>query len=169
MSSHRHVTKEEQDSLIDLILSEANTERGTWSLAAYNKINAEVTKYGKAEAINLIDTVTARMTDNNTSPKTRYKLAQLCSSINSQHLPQFTEAMAAHVKEIELFCQKIQNVQLGNATCRLLRSTFDEDNLKPQSASPPPTNPNYSGIKFYAPAFRVPNSSNGQTSYTPDP
>jgi hypothetical protein len=110
-------------SLIDLVLSEADSDTGTWSLASYVKIRNVVPHFASTDMALFVKSVLDLILSPTTKTTTRYKLAQILSAIHSLGVPEFDHLMRGFMQEIEDSCEEIsQSGELGKPTVKLLKS-----------------------------------------------
>jgi hypothetical protein len=110
-------------SFIDLVISEAETDTGTWSLATYLKMRKVIPHFPGTDMALFVKRVVDLAAGPSTKPTTRYKLAQILSAVHALGLPEFERAVHEYHQTIEDSCEEInQSCDLGKPTVRLLKS-----------------------------------------------
>jgi hypothetical protein len=110
-------------SLIDLVISEAEADTGTWCLATYVKIRNVIPHFPRCDLALFVKRVVDLTLEPSTKCTTRYKLAQILSAVHGLALPEFENAIHACLQPIEDSCDEIaRSGDLGKATVKLLKS-----------------------------------------------
>jgi hypothetical protein len=117
-------------SLIDLVLTEAESDTGTWSLSSYLKIRSLVPRFASSDMATFIKSVMNVAIGPDAKSQTRYKLAQILSAMHALGIPEFEHALRNYYPEIEDSCEKIiDSGELGKPTVKLLKSLEAERHL----------------------------------------
>lgn len=119
------------------VISESESEHGTWSLATYNKVNNLVSESNKKSIMKFIDTLIIEMTDKDCSPKKRYKLAQMCTTLKSKNIQYIGEEFDNKKNELMNMCKESENKALSGAITNLISILFVHT-TKVHTISPPP-------------------------------
>jgi hypothetical protein len=110
-------------ALTDLVLKEAESDTGTWSLATYVKIRNMIPRFAATETALFVKRVLELALSPASNSGTRYKLAQILSAIHGLALPEFEHAIRGHLAAMEASYEEIgQSGELGKPTVRLLQS-----------------------------------------------
>lgn len=134
----RRISKADFDLLINDLFAEANSAQGTWSLAMHDRVIKSLPYFYKQDVEYLTDKTVEMILADDTKNVTRYKLSQLCTILNSRHLPYFLESFLLHKDQIGQLIEKIRSEPLGEAISKLLTSVVSSVNVKQQSISPTP-------------------------------
>jgi hypothetical protein len=119
----RFLGSPECQALLDLVLSEAESDTGTWSLATYVKVRNVVPRFPSTDMALFVKRVVDLSISPTSKSSTRYKLAQIMSAIHGLCVPEFEHAMRDYHSAIEESCEEIgQSGELGKPTVKLLKA-----------------------------------------------
>ena len=140
MSSNLSDLKNKTNALISSLIDEARSDSGTWSLATYNNLTETFPKCSLTEARLITSKLVQEFLNNETTPRTRYKLAQLFSLFKNQKIKVFHDSLLTFGTEINQFIDENlrHGDQLSNAAANLMKSTLSASSQKVQATTPPP-------------------------------
>jgi hypothetical protein len=112
-----------QDSLLAQIMAEAKSGSGTWALATYVKLRDSAERFTEWNARAFVVAILNEMCNPSNGPRTRFKLAQLCSSIHCWSQPPFEAAFQAESVRLSGLRKELANrSNLDKSTIALLDS-----------------------------------------------
>jgi hypothetical protein len=119
--SHRW-SSGEWEPLLHEVLSEADSESGTWSMATYLKVRSSVMRFSPSDAEQFVKQIFDAFF-HTSADRTRYKLAQILSAIHQFALPDFERAFAGHGDALLYHSEQFNRAgELGKPTAALLNS-----------------------------------------------
>jgi hypothetical protein len=121
------------------LITEAESQAGTWSLSTYSNLRNMAPRFSRMEAAALANAIVEAILNPDASPPTRYKLAQLTSLISKLGVDVFRGVFLPFEGKLTDLCATIEEGhELGKPTIKLLMSLFVQSGAQRQTSANAP-------------------------------
>jgi hypothetical protein len=121
------------------LITEAQSQSGTWSLSTYSTLRAMAPRFSRMEAAALASRIMEAVLNPDASPSTRYKLAQLTSLITKMGVDVFRGVFLPFEGKVTDICSTIEDShELAVPTVKLLMSLFRQSGSERQASASAP-------------------------------